>query len=177
MTHPRRPGDPRADDLRARYAAVFGTGDRLADVESIAEDLLGLAIGHAPLGVSGMLIPDRREIWIDEGEAGSSPERRRFTIAHEIGHWVCHVREGRGGEIECRIDPAASAAVKGLSDAREREANVFAASLLMPEVVVRSAWDPGVGVAGLRALFGVSEPAMAWRLYNLGLVDDPPLPA
>jgi hypothetical protein len=176
MTHPRRPGDPRADDLRARYAAVFGTAGRLAEVESIAEDLLGLAIGHAPLGVSGMLIPARREIWIDQREAGSSPERRRFTIAHEIGHWICHVREGRGGEIECRIDPASSAAVDG-SDPREREANVFAASLLMPEDAVRAAWDAGVDAVGLRALLGVSEPAMAWRLYNLGLVADPPAPA
>ena len=179
MTHPRRPGDPRADRLRARHAEVFGAGGPPVPVESIAEDLLGLLIGEADLDVSGLLIPAERRIWVDAGEARVSPARRRFTIAHEIGHWVCQVRAGRGEPIHCRIDPVGAAATgpRPSGDAREREANVFAAELLMPAALLRAAVAAGTALDALAAGFGVSPPAMAWRLYNLGIADDAPATA
>ena len=173
MTHPRRPGDPRADAVRARHAGIFGPAGPPVPVESIAEDLLGLAVGEADLAVSGLLVPAERQIWVHAGEARESPARRRFTIAHEIGHWVCQVREGRGEPIHCRIE-ASSAPEPPSSDPREREANVFAAELLMPEPMVRPAVAEGAAAPELEALFGVSRPAMAWRLYNLGIADRPP---
>jgi Zn-dependent peptidase ImmA (M78 family) len=48
----------------------------------------------------------------------------------------------------------------------EREASVFAAELLMPAADVRSAKGEN--------RFGVSNEALAWRLYNLGLVNNRP---
>jgi hypothetical protein len=171
VSHPRRPGDPRADRLREHHAHVFGAGGPPVPVESIAEDLLGLSIGEAALGVSGLLIPARREVWLDAAEARQSPSRRRFTLAHEIGHWVCQVREGRGAPIHCRLEPGGPP----VADPAEREANVFAAELLMPEPDVRAAVARGADPAAMEVLFGVSAPAMAWRLYNLGLSDRPPL--
>lgn len=172
MSHPRRAGDPRAGRVLARHAAVFGHRGPPVPVESIAEDLLGLRVAEADLSVSGLLVPAAREVWLDAAEAAQSPARRRFTLAHEIGHWVCQVREGRGEPIHCR--PEAGAPV---ADPREREANVFAAELLMPEDAVRAAVTRGADPAAMEVLFGVSAPAMAWRLYNLGLSDRPPLPA
>jgi len=69
-------------------------------VEAIAEDLLGLNVGESEsLEVSGMLLPAEREVWLNATE---SPERRRFTLAHEVGHWVCQVLEGRIVPIYCR---------------------------------------------------------------------------
>jgi hypothetical protein len=168
----RRAGDPRADRVRERHDAAFGTPGPPVPVEAIAEDLLGLRLGEAELRVSGMLIPARREIWVDAAEARESPARRRFTIAHEIGHWVCQVRAGRGAPVHCRPDPAAGSAAPG--DPREREANVFAAELLMPEAPLRRAVAEGAGAPELERLFAVSPPAMAWRLYNLGIADGPP---
>ena len=50
--------------------------------------------------------------------------------------------------------------------ALEREANIFAANLVMPEAAVRA--------AGGENRFGVSDEALAWRLYNLGLAEAPP---
>jgi len=175
VTGGRRAGDPRADRVRELHDATFGPSAPPVAVESIAEDLLGLAVGEMPLTVSGLLIPARREIWVDAAEARESPARRRFTIAHEIGHWVCQVRAGRSEEIHCRPDPAAGSAAAG--DPREREANVFAAELLMPERMVRDAVAEGAGGAELERLFGVSPPAMAWRLYNLGIAETPPAAA
>ncbi len=134
--------DPRADDLRTRYQAIFGGDELPVPVEAIAEDLLGLMVSEIPLdGVSGMLVPAERAIYVN---ANDVPARRRFTLAHEVGHWVCQCLEGRGAPVMCRAEDVAPGADRTL----EREANVFAAELLMPESKVREfVNDPGA--AGL----------------------------
>src|SRR5256885_5250567 len=120
--------DERADALRARYHAAFADAELPVPVEAIAEDLLGLHVGEtADLAVSGMLLPPERQIWLNAGEGAP---RRRFTLAHELGHWVCQHMEGKTAPIYCRVadvQPAPSPADRAL----EREANVFAAELLM----------------------------------------------
>lgn len=40
--------------------------------------------------LSGLLLPARGEIWVNAAEARLWPARRRFTIAHELGHWELH---------------------------------------------------------------------------------------
>ena len=77
-------------------------------VESIAEDLLGLRIEERLLEWSGMLLPAERTIVLNVAESprNDPPLRRhRFTIAHEIGHWVCHCLEGRAAKPEPRLLP------------------------------------------------------------------------
>ena len=133
-------------------------------VESIAEDLLGLAVEvRDDSTVSGMLLPGRARILVRSDEP---EQRRRFTIAHELGHWICQCLEGERGRVYCRaeeigVDPEAKAL--------EREANIFAANLLMPESSLR---DVAHDEAPTR--FGVSDEAMAWRLFNLGLSQQRP---
>lgn len=56
--------------------------------------------------------------------------RRRFSAAHELGHAVLH-RETMGGFIEDKAISDTDAA----ENQREREANQFAAELLMPKEV------------------------------------------
>ncbi len=131
--------DPRAHELRQAYTEVFGGAELPVPVESIAEDLLGLAVEEADLGeVSGLLYPHERRILLNAGEGAA---RRRFTLAHELGHWVCQWCEGRDAPVFCR---AAEVGVEPEAKALEREANVFAAELLMPEDAVRAAWDGDV---------------------------------
>src|SRR3712207_4000839 len=94
--------DARADQLRERYLATFGGPDLPVPVERIAEDLLGLRVKLAPLqDVSGMLIPDERRIVLNEWER-DNVGRLRFTLAHEVGHWMCQCLEGRGAPLMCR---------------------------------------------------------------------------
>jgi hypothetical protein len=159
--------EPRAHQLREAYHAAFGGDELPVPVESIAEDLLGLAVEvRDDLPVSGILLPSERRIVVRSDE----PEpRRRFTIAHELGHWVCQCLEGDMKPVYCRaeeigVDPEAKAL--------EREANIFAANLLMPESEVRRAH-----AAGETPRFGVSDDAMSWRLYNLGISDVRPTSA
>ena len=153
--------DPRAHALRDRYHAVFGGDELPVPVESIAEDLLALRVEvRRDLDVSGMLLPLERKIYVRADE----PEpRRRFTIAHELGHLVCQCLEGSARPVYCRAEEIG---VDAAGKALEREANIFAANLLMPEPAVRAA-------AGENR-FGVSEEALAWRLYNLGLATERP---
>jgi Zn-dependent peptidase ImmA (M78 family) len=163
--------DPRAAGLVRRYHERFeGSPELPVPVEAIAEDLLGLKVGELEeLEVSGMLLPDERQVWLNAREARESPGRRRFTLAHEVGHWVCQVLEGRVAPVYCRAEQVGVAEGRAL----EREANVFAAELLMPQERVRVAFDGSV--VGTAERFGVSEEAMGWRLYNLGCLETRPM--
>jgi len=159
--------DPRAADLLRRYHERFGGSlQPPVPVEAIAEDLLGLSVAESEsLQVSGVLLPAEREVWLNAIEPAP---RRRFTLAHELGHWVCQVLEGRGAPVMCRADEVGV----GEGRALEREANVFAAELLMPEELVRALWRESVDETA--TVLGVSHEAIAWRLYNLGLVKERP---
>lgn len=89
--------DPRAHALRERYQALFPNGDLPVPVDAIAEDLLGLWVEEVDdLDCSGLLIPAERRIVLRADEPQS---RKRFTLAHELGHWVCQVQEGHTAPV------------------------------------------------------------------------------
>jgi Zn-dependent peptidase ImmA (M78 family) len=157
--------DSRAHALRARYHRHFNAVELPVAVEAIAADLLGLYVEQADIDCSGLLIPSERRVVLNAGEP---PARRRFTLAHELGHWICQVLQGHAAPIYCRDADLAPDADRTI----ERQANVFAAELLMPEPIVRAAWSGSVD--GCAAALGVSKVAMHWRLYNLRLVSESP---
>ncbi|QYN02762.1 ImmA/IrrE family metallo-endopeptidase [Pseudomonas protegens] len=92
--------------------------------------------------------------------------RQRFTIAHELGHLLMgHIRPGQ----RAHRDPMRS------YDAyherpMERQANEFAAQLLMPESVVRMAAKSNPNTQDLARNFNVSADAMGYRIRNLGII-------
>jgi len=164
--------DERADELRERYRAAFGGPEIPVPADAIAQDLLGLRIDYRrDLSCSGMLLPRSREILVNSATPRELGPRRSFTIAHEIGHWICHCRAGeRTEEVYCR----AVDLTEDTNRALEREANVFAAELLMPEPEVREEWERTPRLAEMAWQFGVSESAMHWRLFNFGLLQEAP---
>lgn len=88
--------------------------------------------------------------------------RQRFTLAHELGHYVLN----HGGGFR---DNAASFNVYNY-DQREVDANKFAAEILMPKLAIDYVIEK-LGrndVADLAQLFNVSQQAMRFRLKNLG---------
>src|SRR5690348_1074986 len=121
--------EPRAHALRDLYLATFGGAELPVPVEAIAEDLLGLHVGEAELdGISGLLYPARRQIVLEERDPAA---RKRFTLAHELGHWICQcVDAAEAQPVYCRAEQIT---LDLTAKAVEREANVFAAELLMPE--------------------------------------------
>ena len=158
--------DPRAHELRERYRRVFAGEELPVPVDAIAGDLLGLHVEEDEIGCSGLLVPAERCVVLNAAEP---PARRRFTLAHEVGHWVCQVLEGHRAPLYCRDVDVSEAADRQL----EREANVFAAELLMPKPAVREAWSGSIPECA--QMFGVSEEAMHWRLFNIGLVMQMPV--
>jgi hypothetical protein len=160
--------DPRAQALRDRFHTAYFAPELPVPIEEIAADLLGLYVEEAEaLECSGLLLPAERRVVLRAGEA---PVRQRFTLAHEVGHWVCQVQEGHDAPVYCRAADLAP----GTDRTLEREANVFAAELLMPEPAVRAEWPRAESTEALARRFGVSEEAMGWRLYNLGVVEERP---
>ena len=93
-----------------------------------------------------------------------SNNRQRFTLAHEIAHYLLH-RDQIGDGIE---DTALYRS--NLSDQTEIEANRMAAQILMPAPLVKNIYKAGMKwIAGLSGAFQVSEEAMRIRLKQLGL--------
>ena len=90
--------------------------------------------------------------------------RQRFTIAHELGHWFCGHLTDRDGKIIDNAECKRSAEW----DMREREANKFAAELLMPSRLLKMAIGSGIRTRhDLSVLFNVSPEAMSYRLQNV----------
>ena len=104
--------------------------------------------------------------------AGRSRQRRRYSIAHELGHFLIPTHMPEPGEnFTCslddlhRLDPRERDRRKRI----EAEANGFAGALLMPEARIRlgsQAAAPDIReIARLAQLFDVSKEAMA-RAYG-----------
>lgn len=90
------------------------------------------------------------------------PERKRFAIAHELGHIVM---PHKGPYHVC---------FQGRPSRMEKDADRFAAELLMPESTVRKVWERykdnvEYRVSILAERFEVSRAAMAIRVRRLGL--------
>jgi hypothetical protein len=89
----------------------------------------------------------------------SGEKRDRFTISHELGHYVLHSLLGKKPVVIYRDG----------TGRLEWEANWFAAGFLMPGEEFRALREKGYGDASLAVHFGVSEAAVAVRLSGLGI--------
>ncbi|HEU5118080.1 MAG TPA: ImmA/IrrE family metallo-endopeptidase [Isosphaeraceae bacterium] len=118
---------------------------------------------------------------------GDSLPRRRFTVAHELGHYCLHLAPALtqsdlpAGEL-VQSDAEIRESGEANLAAMERQANRFAAELLMPEATCRALFDRARSRYGTTQRFLVhqlsgellvSPEAMEWRLYGLGLVGKP----
>ncbi|MCF2445400.1 ImmA/IrrE family metallo-endopeptidase [Dyadobacter sp. CY345] len=130
--------------------------------------------------ISGVLLYDGIKATIGYNK-DNGPSRRRFTMAHELGHFVLnHQRHGIFVDTAEKYFPPKfrdrdSSTGEFL---QEKEANAFAASLLMPDELVLSAIEfirdqkkhlqEDYNLAGeLAKYFWVSPQAMLFRLDNL----------
>jgi hypothetical protein len=166
-----------AEEFLAQIPSYVWDGITLpVPIEEIADSHVGLLVrdvedlGSAPgaleLGIgqslSGLLLPSRGEIWVNADEGREWPSRRRFTIAHELGHWRLHRNAEQG--VFCR-----SATVhrqEAQHAVPEDEANAFAAAVLMPPRLIREEYVRcGRDFSRLCGRFGSSGAAMGRRLH------------
>ncbi|GIG27083.1 XRE family transcriptional regulator [Cellulomonas denverensis] len=138
----------------ATVRAVWGRGDeRLPNLVQLSE-AHGVRVMSLPSDAEAV---DAFSVW----HAGlpyvflsrsKSPERSRFDLAHELGHLVMHSGARAGVEVE-------------------READQFAAALLMPRdgLSARAGREPAVPeILRLRSHYRVSAMAMTRRLHAIG---------
>jgi len=108
-------------------------------------------------------------------KAGARNDRRRFTIAHELGHFVNPYHLAPGGEAQLLCTSKHLQVSGSQSDRRlgiEAQANEFAANLLMPERQLRAVaklWgSPEIqSILNLQTLCFVSKEAAARRFLDL----------
>jgi len=121
------------------------------------------------LDVNGQIHKDpKTEEVIIEYDISMHPNRQRFTLAHELGHYFLgHLDDGN---IHFR-DPAQNFNLDNY-DPYESEANKFAANLLMPKEKIDFLLHDMkmTTIEGIAQALQVSPAAITYRLKNLGYI-------
>lgn len=181
LTHAEREAQRVLQQAKAEFEALEESWHNyLLDVELVASLLFNL--GVQPVG--DLRVGDREYAAFLEAsqglivvEANHHEHRRRFSVAHEIGHFVLHYLPKTGGDTyRCteadmaRSSEPAAGSQDALHRRQEWEANLFAAELLMPEQPVMAMYRVVGGSLGrLARHFCVSPQAMEIRLKRLPL--------
>lgn len=131
------------------------------DVKKVAEKF-GLVVVEFDFvdSISGVLKKDRNVIGVNKKH---SKVRQRFTIAHELGHFLLGHDIGKNEDI---LDDDSEKPMH-----KEREANIFASELLMPyELLAGEVKKEKIDLKKLASIFDVSEQAISIRLLDSNLI-------
>ena len=166
-----------AEEYATRYNPDRVTPFPYENITAVCPDLQIYFVELHEEDVSGATMYNQEEGFSVIVNAKKSENRQHFTLAHELGHYFLHqdilqkesgLIDGDdlldGSKILYRLDQAEASRI-------EKEANHFAASLLMPAALVSEAWDITKDIEKCAKLFKVSTVAMSIRLTELGLVD------
>lgn len=134
------------------------------DLSSLTR-LLGIKMRFEPMDgeESGSLKKEKKTGgWVMTINSLHHPHRQRFTIAHEIGHYIKHAALSDSFEDKAFFR-------NGDTNRMESEANQFAAELLMPEEVFNNfISDKSKKVEDIAEYFQVSSMAVRIRAKFLG---------
>jgi Zn-dependent peptidase ImmA (M78 family) len=162
-----------------RLLQAHGAKERPVPVERIV-NALGLIVRRSPAedDLSGFLYRDRESNNATIGiNSTHQSNRQRFTLAHELGHFLLHDQDAIHVDrrFEIRLRNAKSS--EG-TDNEEKEANLFAAELLMPKGLIETDiakveqvdLEDEESLTRMAAEYGVSTQALIFRLAYLGHV-------
>lgn len=159
-------------------------GKEPVNVAAILSDL-GVAFEERPIlsGESGWIECQGGNFTVVVNEA-ESEQRRRFTAAHELAHYLMHrdLLCEDGDRLHRHTDRLFGANAElnrkaPLAQRHEAQANKLAAQIIMPASRIKEVWDSldqenqtdKIGVVA--GQFGVSKAAMEIRAKTLGLID------
>lgn len=139
------------------------------DVETLSF-ALGVPVHYAylPDSTSGMIERTKEDRFRIVVNANHSRNRQRFTIAHELGHFMLHrhlIGHGIEDSRAFRSSEGSVYANRDIGPSQETQANKFAVGLLMPDHLVEKVQqDPSLQSAAAQAkALGVSEQAYCIR--------------
>lgn len=169
-----------AADLWRRHALSPGF-----DVERLTEEL-GLSLLWDEIedgdggAVLGQFIPRQKLVVLNERHIDRLEQNGgrlgRFTLAHEIGHALLHAQHLSDGSLfEGVFDGERTWCRDGAREPVERQAEMFAAALLIPRDELRvclpdGPWEGWPRVYRLADHFGVNVTPMRIRLERLGWI-------
>lgn len=171
-----------------RLLDEYWDGKFPVDPNSIAVKM-GIEVYFAPIpgGLAGAILKTRKEetpkIFVDNN---ASTSRKRFTIAHELGHCVEKLIDSKPPDQQLPdyfgfSDESMTSDEKILGGIRSTDsstpdqspqelfADYFACRLLMPENEIQRFVGLGVNIDDVATYFGVSAATMRNRLNDLGI--------
>ncbi len=115
---------------------------------------------------------NRGSFYVIGVNSNESEQRKRFTAAHELGHYILHrdlLREGQHFDRLFSGKDGNNRPYGPISPYHEVQANKFAADILMPADLVKTAYRRSGDLNETARQFAVSPSAMKIRLGNLGI--------
>lgn len=155
-----------AEQLATAARALMQVPDgALLDLQRLIErlGLLAFALEMGPEGGDAAYV-EVGDLGVALVNGSVDPGRRRFNVAHELGHHLI----GNAYAPETAI---------GGVDGTERVLNAFAAHLLMPRASVKQVWDDLAGrdrrlaAIAVAVRFRTSWTAACSHLHNLDIID------
>ncbi len=126
---------------------------RLVEREGLEYD----EVDYFPDDVDAMIIPIDGRI-VAAVNLNQAPNRRRFSLAHELGHHFLH-RDRSVLEDRVTIDSGHELTCGKSKDVYETEADMFASELLIPLAFLKRAYKKGMSIPEVAEIFSVSEQA------------------
>jgi Zn-dependent peptidase ImmA (M78 family)/transcriptional regulator with XRE-family HTH domain len=159
-------------------ASPRDTAEALLEAASVTSP--PIPIGDLVAGCGVLILPwsfenvDGLVVDLDDGVAiginsAQSSNRRRFTLGHELGHYLLGHTERFHVDFGGDLSSTAIGEHPDYDWRAERDANDFAANLLMPAPMLRHEYSTTQDVASLATRFRVSPSAMGYRLASLRL--------
>jgi Zn-dependent peptidase ImmA (M78 family) len=130
--------------------------------------------------LSGFFFRDRSQVVIGVNTS-HAPARQNFTIAHELGHLMLHDDVRSHVDHEFRSVRLRNSVSSQGTDEAEQEANLFAATLLMPQEFIErdlasekyaNFADDDDFIREMARDYGVSLQALSIRLKALGYIQE-----
>lgn len=145
-----------AMDLLQKYAIEHPPVDPVDISRRLGVEVLFVEFDEQDKNISGFFDAVENTIFVNKSEF---PLRQTFTVAHELGHKILHEEWAKSSEYKMLFrdqdatDP----------DPHEKEANSFAAHLLVPRFMLDQVWTK-YSVEQLSKLFAVSVPVIKNRI-------------
>lgn len=160
------------EDLSFNYAPV--------PIKKIIKRLdVGLKPDELGDEISGLLVIESNRAVIGYNSQ-ESIVRQRFTMAHEIGHFLLHCDKNSKNQLFIDNIMYRRSFSSESERRREMQANAFAAAILMPQNLIESNFNELIEstrnftdediIEELASMFKVSNIAMTYRLMNLNLL-------
>lgn len=151
------------DSFKYFHEQYFLTYNALSSLELLLDhnDIFLMTLNFKLQKFSGRLEIDELGTTIAVN-ANHSQNRQTFTIAHELGHFYLHSHK-RKNFTETKLSENLYSFGEVLM---EREANLFASEILIPEEVLEKMLSKKYNYFRISNIVGVSVEALKWRIHR-----------